>query len=285
MYLLNNLMLEKSVIVYGSNISLVSALTAAIVQLLRPFTWEGVYIPIIPANAIEILEAPVPFVVGTNIPFELQNISPAANVLYVDEVLRCYMNAEHSPEEMMNSKCLHRSLDVTVKMPINQNLRNQLDNIHNLLCRRLPPFFQTANQLDARETEIQIFNFQLSYFFNEGSLSAEVRGSLKDFSLFLVHHNSTFTGDISEKDGGWRKYGVYDPFTDAYNFFPQWFLDHQNSVLEFQTALAHTQLFYSYVDRVKLLYTEREFYRFVVTSYCFELHELCYYWTYFILLM
>lgn len=261
MYLLNSLILEKSIIVYGSNLSLVSSLTSAIVNLLRPFTWEGVYIPIIPANSIEILEAPVPFVVGTNIPFDLQIISPSANVLYVDQVLRCYMREDFSPEEMMHAKCLHRSLDVTVRMPINQNLRNRLDTIHNLLYRRLPPCFQTGTQLDATEAEIQIFNFQASYFFKHGGLSPEVRGAIKDISLFLVQHNAMFTGDISENDEGWRKYGVYDPFTDAYNFFPQWFLGHQTSILEFQTALSQTQLFYSYVDSVKGLYTEREFHR------------------------
>ena len=261
MYLLNMLLLEKSIIVYGSNLSLVSSLTSAIVNLLRPFTWEGVYIPIIPANAIELLEAPVPFIVGTNIPFEVQSISPSANVLYVDEILRCYLRADFSLEEMMQAKCLHRSLDVTVKMPMNQHLRNRLDSIHNLLCRRLPPCFQASTQHDTKKAEIQIFNFQSSYFFKQGSLSPEVRGAIKGINQFLGQHNIMLTGDISENDGGWRKYGVFDPFTDVYNFFPQWFLDHQTSVLEFQTALVQTQLFYSFVDSVKLMHTEKEFQR------------------------
>ena len=130
-FLLNTLILEKSVVIYGSNISLVSALTSAVVQLLRPFPWEGVFIPLIPSDAIEILEAPVPFVVGTNIPFDVHKISPAANVLFVDEILRCYLKAERSADEMMNKKCLHRSLDETVKMPLNQNLRNQLSKLED----------------------------------------------------------------------------------------------------------------------------------------------------------
>ena len=263
-YLLNALILEKSIVVYGANISLVSALTSAIVQLINPYTWEGVFIPLIPANAIEILEAPVPFVVGTNIPFHISKISPAANVLFVDEVLKCYMSPEYS-EEMLSSKFLHRSLDTSVKMPINQNLRIQLNSIHNLLSRRLPSCFHQSPTTgrDVKDTENRICNFQLSYFFNEGLLSPEVRGAIKDLSQFLIQHNTMFAGDISEKDGGWRKYGVYDPFTDAYNFFPQWFLDHQTSILEFQSVLANTQLFYAYVDRMKLLYTEKQFYRLV----------------------
>jgi hypothetical protein len=32
--------------------------------LLRPFVWQGVFIPILPAGLIEVIESPVPYLVG-----------------------------------------------------------------------------------------------------------------------------------------------------------------------------------------------------------------------------
>ena len=269
MYVLNSLILEKSIVLYGSNLSVVSCLTSAILQLLQPFTWEGVFIPIIPANAIEVLEAPVPFIVGTNIPFDKYALSPSANILYVDEILRCHLNADQlNPNEMLKSKYLHRSLETAKKMPISYNLRHSFVGIHNRLCRVLPSCFKGDGEGNVKDRESHILQFQVSHFFSQDVLTPEIRGEIEEVSRCLAHHNTMLTGDINEEGGGWREYGTYDPYTETYNFYPEWFLDHQTSILDFQTELVNTQLFYAYVDRVKLQFTDLEYYRFVTYIFC-----------------
>ena len=41
---------------------LVTAIATAFKLLLLPFEWAGIFVPILPSNALEVMEAPVPFI-------------------------------------------------------------------------------------------------------------------------------------------------------------------------------------------------------------------------------
>jgi hypothetical protein len=58
------LLMEKSLVIVGDNVTLVSTIAFAVTNLIAPFTWEGVFVPLIPDNARELFEAPVPFILG-----------------------------------------------------------------------------------------------------------------------------------------------------------------------------------------------------------------------------
>lgn len=73
-----------------------STISSALSYLINPFHWEGVFIPLIPPNALEILDSPVPFIVGTTHVVSTAQaehrgsltaigLSPTAAVLYVDD--------------------------------------------------------------------------------------------------------------------------------------------------------------------------------------------------------
>ena len=62
--LIQILLLERSVVVYGKNEGMVTSITTALISLIGPFKWEGVFIPLLPTSAREIFDAPVPFVLG-----------------------------------------------------------------------------------------------------------------------------------------------------------------------------------------------------------------------------
>ena len=55
---------EFSVIFASDNISLLCPVQEAILSFLFPLTWQGCYIPVLPASMLELFEAPVPFCVG-----------------------------------------------------------------------------------------------------------------------------------------------------------------------------------------------------------------------------
>eukprot|EP01040_Poterioochromonas_malhamensis_P012525 gene12525-13708_t len=105
------LLMEKSLLVLGSEASVVSLLTTAFIHLLKPFKWAGVFVPILPPLAQEILDAPVPFIVGivdhryftskgTHRPGV--QISPSASVLYVDDFIRYPNEYQHTHGELNN---------------------------------------------------------------------------------------------------------------------------------------------------------------------------------------
>jgi hypothetical protein len=235
--LLNVLILEKSLIVQGQNISMVTAVTSAIAGLLTPFKWQGVFIPLVPANAMEILQAPVPFIVGTCVSYRKDDVSPTAAILDLDQILS-------APQEMWNERSAVKLPEIDVMMPIDHILRATLSKASKLLTSRLPEDKSTL---------------QLATFLVD--LTEEEKTTVKEVRTAIESHNTLFCGDLIVGDG-WRKYGAYDGSTGEFEFFPQWFLDHQRSILEFQDVVVHTQLFVSYVDKLRVEYIQKHSQRF-----------------------
>jgi len=62
--LLSACMLEKHVVIVCSNIGVLSNIILSIIPLLRPHVWQGPFIPILPIELQDYLQAPVPFIVG-----------------------------------------------------------------------------------------------------------------------------------------------------------------------------------------------------------------------------
>ena len=63
--IINLLLMEKSLIIHGKNAGIVTTITMAVINLISPFLWEGIFVPLVPDNARELFGAPVPLVVGT----------------------------------------------------------------------------------------------------------------------------------------------------------------------------------------------------------------------------
>ena len=56
--------MESRIVFLSSYTSMLHLATRALVSLLWPFTWCGVYIPVLPARLISAIEAPCPYIVG-----------------------------------------------------------------------------------------------------------------------------------------------------------------------------------------------------------------------------
>lgn len=55
---------ESRIILLSSHTSMLHLASKALVELLYPITWAGVFIPVLPARLIQALEAPCPYIVG-----------------------------------------------------------------------------------------------------------------------------------------------------------------------------------------------------------------------------
>eukprot|EP00600_Ochromonadales_sp_CCMP1393_P003706 CAMPEP_0174991904 /NCGR_PEP_ID=MMETSP0004_2-20121128/22194_1 /TAXON_ID=420556 /ORGANISM="Ochromonas sp., Strain CCMP1393" /LENGTH=102 /DNA_ID=CAMNT_0016245791 /DNA_START=8 /DNA_END=313 /DNA_ORIENTATION=- len=49
--IINLLLMEKSLIIHGKNAGIVTSITMAIINLISPFLWEGIFVPLVPDNA------------------------------------------------------------------------------------------------------------------------------------------------------------------------------------------------------------------------------------------
>jgi hypothetical protein len=102
------LLQEQSIIICGPNsgAGLVSAVATACLHLLKPLTWAGIFVPVLPQSAAEILQAPVPFIAGTMTCPRRDEISGSAAILYLDDFM---LDEASSPDgvEERSSKSSH----------------------------------------------------------------------------------------------------------------------------------------------------------------------------------
>ena len=56
-------------VVFCPNIGVLSTVVLALVPLLRPFAWQSLLLPVLPAQErlLDILDAPVPFILGVQV--------------------------------------------------------------------------------------------------------------------------------------------------------------------------------------------------------------------------
>eukprot|EP01039_Chlorochromonas_danica_P002487 gene2487-2725_t len=92
------LLLEQSLAVIGSDPALISLVCTAFLHLLSPFRWAGIFVPVLPPLAQEVLDAPVPYIVGlclpelfvgtvTQSPSQRLPIASSTSVLYLDDFI------------------------------------------------------------------------------------------------------------------------------------------------------------------------------------------------------
>ena len=93
------LLLEKSLLVHGSQSIYVTAISTAFTLLLEPFRWEGIFIPLLPDIAYDVLGSPVPIIVGIlndegkRFQRHIEEDSPIA-ILDLDEYLNDFVSTQ-----------------------------------------------------------------------------------------------------------------------------------------------------------------------------------------------
>lgn len=185
----NLLLLEQSLVIIGEDQGLVSAIGTAFISLLLPFRWDGVFIPLLPTSLSDIVQSPVPFVLGVQPPFNPTHTTPHAAALHIG---RC---KEHL-----------RLPDLAVKLPLCYQLLQALQEASKLFsCRR------------SRWANLHLATYMGGLTGDETQALARLRGIFREYVQGLC-------GDLAYPEA-WRKYGTFDSEREAFEFFPGWFLD------------------------------------------------------------
>ncbi|KAI3802834.1 hypothetical protein L1987_30977 [Smallanthus sonchifolius] len=76
-------LLEKQIVFVCSNLGMLSASVLSIIPLIRPYQWQSFFMPVLPNDMLDFLDAPVPFIIGVKSKTaEVQ--SKSGNVILVD---------------------------------------------------------------------------------------------------------------------------------------------------------------------------------------------------------
>jgi hypothetical protein len=59
-------LLEYKIVLVCDNMGVLSAIGLSLLSILRPYIWQGVFIPILPEVMWDVIDAPVPYIVGVN---------------------------------------------------------------------------------------------------------------------------------------------------------------------------------------------------------------------------
>ncbi|KAG7394019.1 hypothetical protein PHYBOEH_005909 [Phytophthora boehmeriae] len=73
-----------NVVLCSKRIGLLTPVAEALLSILLPFSWQGAYIPVLPTSLLDVIDAPVPFIVGTHSGCLKQLAGRTTNVVFID---------------------------------------------------------------------------------------------------------------------------------------------------------------------------------------------------------
>ena len=80
------LLMEYKMVLCSDSISAMTPASLALLSLLFPFTWCGIYIPVLPHTLMDVLDAPVPFIVGVDAAYlrRVNSVDRPTGVVFVN---------------------------------------------------------------------------------------------------------------------------------------------------------------------------------------------------------
>jgi len=226
--ILKMLLLERSVLIIGNNPGEVSVCSCALLELLKPYKWASVFIPVLPGDALDFVDSPVPFVAGAT--YEDKSI-------YFDSRVRQAMMSGLSVMNLVTAE-VHFTKEAGM-----QNTLLQSDTIiHTLVDYEKLDSYQIRLNYLAQEDTSCLNNLRL--FFQHGPSSKESL-TLKSIKRVIFSYLINISAGISDS---WEKYGVQETQTNQFQFFPDLFIEPLLYQLEFQKIMVDTQLFVGYIE-------------------------------------
>lgn len=279
------LLQEQSLLVYGADAGMVTAIVTAFTMLLQPFGWEGIYVPLLPTAAYEALDAPVPFVIGVVANSRpTVTIASTAGVLSLDDFI-------HFPEQYVHSCFDEATMRHTMASRDERHLRDtrfrrnfiypedggevdaglkffeapcpdesgqgiaplldpmqcsQLKELHQFLAYHAVKI--RASLKFAQTPRVTAFNATIAIKSVMNDLSDEALRSLSHVLNRVLAYNSSICGEVLTQPGGWRQFGVLNSRSNQFEFLPDLFMAPLKAHLRLQESVINTQLFVSFMD-------------------------------------
>ena len=195
------LLLEKKLYLICSSKAVLSHVAYALINLLYPFKWIHVYVPILPEKLKLFIESPVPLIIGISFHIDINELPDDSLILNINKNSFEKYNEKIPPLPPKLNKILMNKL---LKLKEQYNLDNPqyveklIFNIEEALLY-LGPDTSIFPKIDTREIRDAFFNVFINMFKNYGKYfswikqSVNLIGTKSNFlkELFLKEHNST----------------------------------------------------------------------------------------------
>ena len=114
-------MLEKSIVFVSESLGLLTSAVLGMYNLLRPFTWPHVVVPVVPMSLFEVLEAPIPILIGiqSNRPLKIRSL------VFV-------LLDEKDP----NKQVRHNNLLRDIPEPFADNMKQKMSHLYAKIYRK-----------------------------------------------------------------------------------------------------------------------------------------------------
>lgn len=138
--LLAGILQEVQVVIVSRQVSIISAVVMGFIPLMRPYIWQGTFIPVVPLSLEECIHSPMPYIMG------IQHVSQDS-VEVLDDVLIWDADA---------ADFLSRPTNI-IPLPYVQQLHEKLEPLHNTIYRSsearrrecyLQPYSNTAEEIE-----------------------------------------------------------------------------------------------------------------------------------------
>eukprot|EP01036_Dinobryon_divergens_P026449 gene26449-35106_t len=276
--IMNLLLMEKSLIIYGKHAGVVTSITLAVINLISPFIWEGLYVPLVPDNA----RAPVPMILGTTSPPKLTGdlISPSAAILYLNDdllVLKSNGAQGSKPSRVKNTVSeggtvaaapelefvawFVRLPEVSASMPVDDEISKRMEYTRGLLCNHYSKQLEYVEQVVTQSSSSIIPSATTPVPGNrlvkntlDMLLMADVPELISKNVQVLIaaikRYNFHFFSSLVTDTASWKRF-LRQTGTGEMEFFPASFMEPLRNHLEFQEAVVHTQLFVAFMDKLR----------------------------------
>jgi hypothetical protein len=227
--MLKLLLMERSILVLGENLGEVSVYACSLLELLEPFEWSSVFLPVLPSSMLDFVTSPVPFVAG-------MAVNDYARVCDVEKDPRTLEAMSHGMSLLnLSTKTLHISSEpgISKMLSLDPYLREQLRCIRERL------------QHLAKNPSSSLLSF--NRFVRHGFSSKE-SVALDSACMALENHFSKYCGDLAVDCTAWKQYGTIHVETGKFDFQPEWFMNRTRADQVFHETMVKTQLFMGYVD-------------------------------------
>jgi len=234
--LLKLLLLERSVLILGTNTIEVTSCCCALLELLEPYKWASTFMPLLPPDLIDFLHSPVPYITG----MAAKDRNHLSDIQNDDRLKECIASDGLS---VLN-------LDYGQLMISDSDLIGETIRTHGS---------QSGVEIySARIKELVDRNNSVSdsfrSFFTHG-FSTKEQITLNSSRRTIRKHLHSLAGVLHSKPDSWPAYLKYNEYSKAHEFTPTMLLEplrktimHQ---LKYQEMMAHTQLFVGFVENLK----------------------------------
>jgi len=223
----------------GESYEDVTSCTCTLSELLKPFKWCSVFIPILPKGILDFVNSPVPFISG--VVTKKKKITKIMNDYRVVQAMSSGLSVLNISSGKLDLTGEDGIKDIVSKCVKTVYLRDD-ENKLNLLQKRL-------KELVNNDKTSSLLSFT-SYFKNGANAkeSLTLSSIRKEISANLSSLPSAICdsrGRVSNKSD---QFGIYDEDSKESKFDPEYYSESVRYQSLFEEKLVHTQLFIGFLD-------------------------------------